>query len=311
MKKAAEVKYPHSASLFQFCRRVLDHKFGGLRVIDQDVGQILGFDPADCSHWKKGKKNVRSIQAMRLIADHLGVDERLVAEVAAGELEDAEAFHEYSGYGAFHLDNKIIETAKKDLYRQHAALWSKDKEAEFREIFSLNEAAIERAVADIHARINFLEAPLYLPEIAGAYPQIKLRPTAETAPDLAQKDLVQVQRDGTQTTISYPAGLEMRPYVRYRIAKGIALHFLDTLELAPRLPQDLSSVENHELYRHLLDVQSNIFAANLLAPAALIRREIANVNVSKDIVAQLAETIWVSKAFINRRLKELLKQDSL
>ena len=54
MKKDVPVKYPHSASLFQFCRQVLDHKFGDVRVIDQDVGQILGFDPADCSHWKKG-----------------------------------------------------------------------------------------------------------------------------------------------------------------------------------------------------------------------------------------------------------------
>ena len=58
MKKDMAVKYPHSANLFQFCRKVLDHKFGGIRVIDQDVGQILGFDPADCSHWKKGKKNI-------------------------------------------------------------------------------------------------------------------------------------------------------------------------------------------------------------------------------------------------------------
>lgn len=310
MKKAAEVKYPHSASLFQFCRRVLDHKFGGLRVIDQDVGQILGFDPADCSHWKKGKKNVRSIQAMRLIAEHLGVDDRLVAEVAAGDLQDSEAFYEYSGYGAFQLDTKVVDTAKKDLSRQYASLWTKDKDAEFREIFSLNISAIEQAVADIHSRINFLEAPLYLPELAGAYPQIKLRALADDAAVAPDKELVSTQQDGNQTIISYPASLEMRPYVRYRLAKAIALHFLDALELTPRLPQDMSAVQNHELFRHMIDVQSNIFAAYLLAPGALIRREMVNVNVSKDIVAQLAETFWVSKGFMNRRLKEILKQES-
>ena len=82
MKSEVTAKYPNSACLFQFCRKVLDHKFGGIRVIDQDVGQILGFDPADCSHWKKGKKNIRSIQAMKSIADHLGVDEKLVVDVA-------------------------------------------------------------------------------------------------------------------------------------------------------------------------------------------------------------------------------------
>ena len=69
-EKEVLIKYPNSANLFQFCRKVLDHKFGGIRVIDQDVGQILGFDPADCSHWKKGKKNIRSIQAMKSIATH-------------------------------------------------------------------------------------------------------------------------------------------------------------------------------------------------------------------------------------------------
>ena len=86
MKKETVAKYPHSANLFQFCRKVLDHKFGGIRVIDQDVGQILGFDPADCSHWKKGKKNIRSIQAMKSIADHLEVDEKLIVDVASGEI---------------------------------------------------------------------------------------------------------------------------------------------------------------------------------------------------------------------------------
>ena len=118
MKKETSVKYPHSASLFQFCRKVLDHKFGGIRVIDQDVGQILGFDPADCSHWKKGKKNIRSIQAMKSIAKHLGVDEKLVVDVASGEMADWEAFQEYSGYGNFEIDPKLIDSAKKDFLSQ-------------------------------------------------------------------------------------------------------------------------------------------------------------------------------------------------
>ncbi|MBP6217640.1 MAG: hypothetical protein KA436_03520, partial [Oligoflexales bacterium] len=56
--------YPHSVHLFRFCKRILDDKYEGLRVIDQDIGQILGFDPADCSHWKKGKKNIKSIEAI-------------------------------------------------------------------------------------------------------------------------------------------------------------------------------------------------------------------------------------------------------
>ena len=59
MKKSAENRYPHSAELFRFCKEALNikHNFE-VKVIDQHVGAILGYDPADCSHWKKGKKNM-------------------------------------------------------------------------------------------------------------------------------------------------------------------------------------------------------------------------------------------------------------
>ena len=174
MKKTAEIKYPNSANLFQFCRKVLDHKFGGIRVIDQDVGQILGFDPADCSHWKKGKKNIRSIQAMKSIAEHLGVDEKLVVDIASGEIEDSEAFFEFSGYGLFTVDAKLFEGAKKDFYRKNASDWSQDKEKEFRETFDVNIEAIEKIVSEIHTKINFQEAPLYLPEVVSHYTDLNL-----------------------------------------------------------------------------------------------------------------------------------------
>jgi len=315
MKKATEVKYPNSASLFQFCRRVLDHKFGGIRVIDQDVGQILGFDPADCSHWKKGKKNIRSIQAMKSIAEHLGVDERLVVDVAAGELDESEAFHEFSGYGAFDIDSKLLESAKKEYYRRNAATWSKDREQEFRALFSPNEGVIEEVVSAIHRKINFIEAPLYLPEISAAYPEIKLTPInpaqdAKTTTTATPNEVVNivVTHKGetgpngepiTTSEINYAMGTEMRPFVRYRIAKLMAQHFL--AHVAPT-PAEFGDFANH-----LQDVQGNIFAAKLLAPPALIRREMLQLNVAKDIVAQLAEVFWVSKTFMNRRLKDILQ----
>src|SRR5690606_19616207 len=183
MKKGLEVKYPNSASLFQFCRRVLDHKFGGVRVIDQDVGQILGFDPADCSHWKKGKKNVRSIHAMKSIANHLGVDERLVIDVAMGEVNEDEAFWEYSGYGSFNIDSSLLENAKKDYFRRNASQWNKDREVEFRVATEINEARIDQVVAEIHQKVEFKEAPLYLPELASRYPEIRLSPQELTKED--------------------------------------------------------------------------------------------------------------------------------
>jgi hypothetical protein len=300
MKKAVEIKYPHSANLFQFCRRVLDHKFGGIRVIDQDVGSILGFDPADCSHWKKGKKNIRSIQAMKSIAEHLGVDERLVVDVASGDLDDSEAFFEFTGYGSFNIDAKVFESAKKDYYRRNAANWSKDKEGEFRKYFDINESAIEDIVSAIHAKINFQEAPLYLPEVVTAYPEIELNPVDGGSDSNRQ---VVSELTGKAQIISYTAGSEMRPYVRYRIAKAMADFFLNE----KLNPTGITAGETNEFTTHLRDVQSNLFAAKLLAPANLIKKEMARINVSKDVVSQLAETFWVSKTFMNRRLKELLQ----
>ena len=304
MKKATEIKYPHSANLFQFCRRVLDHKFGGIRVIDQDVGQILGFDPADCSHWKKGKKNIRSIQAMKSIAEHLGVDERLVVDVASGEIDDSEAFHEFNGYGAFDLDAKLLDNAKKEYYRRNATTWTREKENEFRQLFSPSEGIIDQTVRAIHEKIKFTEAPLYLPEIATAYPELKLVPInpEKDETDLKTSPVVKISRQGAETEISYTMGLEMRPFVRYRIAKLMAQHFLAHVAPTP--------AEFGDFAQHLLDVQGNLFASKLLAPANLIRREMLQVNVSKDVVSQLAEVFWVSKTFMNRRLKDILQHSA-
>lgn len=311
MKKAAEVKYPSSANLFLFCRRVLDHKFGGIRVIDQDVGQILGFDPADCSHWKKGKKNIRSIQAMKSIAVHLGVDEKLVVDVASGDLDDSEAFYEFSGYGAFNIDVKMFEAAKKDFYRRHAGSWTKDKESEFKALFNANEPAIDHVVSEIHQRINFMEAPLYLPEVVAAYPDLSLMPVpvpdGENPPKQPLSSAavtVILKNNQGGTSISYQAGTEMRPYMRYRIAKAMSTHFLPAAGIEPKMD------DQSDYAQHLIDVQSNLFAAKLLAPAALIRREMAQVNVAKDVVSQLSEVFWVSKTFMNRRLKEILQSAS-
>ena len=301
MKKATEIKYPHSANLFQFCRRVLDHKFGGIRVIDQDVGQILGFDPADCSHWKKGKKNIRSIQAMKSIAEHLGIDERLVVDVAAGELDDTEAFYEYSGYGAFTVDSKIFESAKKDFFRRNSGQWTKDRELEFKDQFTANEPFIDEIVTRIHTKINFQEAPLYLPEVVAAYPDLVLMPvqSPKDSKQFADQPVI-VTHEEKKTFISYIAGSEVRPYIRYRIAKAMAEYFLQ--DIIAR-----STLELSDYAQHMIDVQSNVFAAKLLVPLNILRKEMAQITPSKDVVSQLSDIFWVSKTFVNRRIKDILQ----
>lgn len=299
MKKEVLAKYPNSANLFQFCRKVLDHKFGGIRVIDQDVGQILGFDPADCSHWKKGKKNIRSIQAMKSIATHLGVDEKLVVDVATGEMTDWEAFQEYSGYGDFDIDPNLFDTAKKDLYQKFANTWTREKEQQFKGYFEVNTQKIDDIVKRIHEAIQFKEAPLYLPEIVASYPKITLKPFDGTEEDTFSARVKVKELDG-KTIIEYPLDVKMRPFIRFKIAKSMANFFFKDNDLS--IPEELGS------HREIIsEIHYNLFAAKLLTPGNLIRQEMAGINVAKDIVSQLAEIFWVSKTFMNRRLKDILQ----
>jgi len=297
VKKEAELKYPHSANLFKFCRRVLDHKYGGIRVIDQDVGQILGFDPADCSHWKKGKKNIRSIQAMKSIAGHLGVDKNLVVDVASGEISDVEAYWEFTGYGSFKIDHKILEAAKKEYYRKHSGSWSRTKEQEFKDFFQINTNLIRKKVVEIHQTIGYLEAPLYLPEIVSHYPEVQLKPVNQWK-DAQAGSPVHYYQEGSKFVISYKTGLELKPYMRFRIAKSMAAHFL------PRRPQQPSNLKSFE--KHIADIEGNIFASHLLAPVALIRQEFKQIDTSKDLIIQLSEAFWVSRSFINQRIAEIM-----
>lgn len=297
MERLADSRYPNSAGLFQFCRLVLDHKFGGIRVIDQDVGGILGFDPADCSHWKNGKKNIRSIQAVKTIASHLGIDEKLVVDVASGEIDCHEAFNEYHGYGAFTINSGIVDAAKKDYYRRYAGNWNRDREHSFRDYFDTDEQGIDAVVEAIHEKIGLSEAPLYLPEVVNSYPKLRLEGVADFSD--THDGLISVADNDGVTTIKYQAGSEVQPYMRYCLAKAMAGYFLDSQRF---VNEDLDKYASHTL-----EVVSNLFAAKLLVPVALLKKELAAVDVAKDIVSQLAEAFWISKNFMNRCLKEILQ----
>lgn len=303
MKKEQEQKFPSSANLFKFCRRVLDHKYGGVRVIDQDIGQILGFDPADCSHWKKGKKNIKSIQAIKEIAKHLEVDERLIVDIASGELNDFDAYNEYCGYNPNIINDSMIEKAKKDFHRKNAHTWNEKLENDFDTYFKVNFELIQKSVDQIHEHISFKEAPLFLKEIADSYPEIKLR--IEPIPNLSDNKNFESGSthffwEGNQFIISYNKENELKPYTRFSMAKSLSVFFL---------PERKNPVkELLPLSRKLIELESYIFASRLLVPKHMLLDEMKQIDISKDIISQLAETFWVSRSLINIRLKDALNQ---
>ncbi|MGE0172294.1 MAG: ImmA/IrrE family metallo-endopeptidase [Oligoflexales bacterium] len=297
MKKVEANRYPHSATLFKFCKEALELRYdGNVKVIDQDVGAILGYDPADCSHWKKGKKNIRSLNTLRSIADHLNIDERLLIDIASGKISLEEAVFEFKGYGAFALQGKHLENLKKEFFKNPLRWQKEDSMASFEELFDLNRPEVVKIAQYVMDAGTFEQAPIYIPELYQLFNNIQL-----VAVNDFEKPVV-VERVGTGTeqvtTVQYRSG-EMRPYMRFLLAKELYKHLCTSGHSA--------CVKFIAAPEEVLDIQANIFAGLILVPTKLLRKEVEKLDSSMDIVSQLADTFWTSKALMNQRLRDYLQ----
>ncbi len=298
MKKMIENRYPNSATLFKFCKEALEIRYeGNVKVIDQDVGAILGYDPADCSHWKKGKKNIRSLATLRSIADHLNIDERLLIDIAAGRMDFDEAVFEYRGYGAFALQGRSLENLKKEFFKNPTRWQAETTKQTFEELFDTNRPSVVKAAEAVLAMGSFTEAPIYIPEIFRLFPNI----TLESDDTITEPITVAIQNENQpdQVTAIKFKGPEMRPYVRFLAAKELFMHLWRT-----KNPIVSMFAENP---KEVIDIQSNIFAGILLVPGNMLRKEVEKIDSSMDIVLQLADTFWVSKSLMNQRLRDYME----
>jgi hypothetical protein len=297
MKKIAENRYPHSATLFKFCKEALEIRYeGNVKVIDQDVGAILGYDPADCSHWKKGKKNIRALSTIRSIADHLNIDERLLIDIASGKVGLEEAVFEFRGYGAFNLGGRNLENLKKEYFKNPTRWQSEGSAKSFEELFDVDRAKVAKAVQEVVTLGNFTESPIYLPEVYQLFDGITLIADETIEGPVA----VEVVGEGTASTTTVRfKGPEVRPFVRFLLAKELYRHLCRTRNtVLGRLCEAPGEVQ---------EIQANIFAGMLLIPGTLLRKEVESIDSSKDIVLQLSETFWVSKALMNLRLRDYME----
>lgn len=312
MKKTEENRYPHSATLFRFCKEALALRYeGNVKVIDQDVGAILGYDPADCSHWKKGKKNIRALSTLRSIAEHLNIDERLLIDITSGKVSLEEAVFEYKGYGTFALRGKSLENLKKEYFKNPNRWNEADAPLKnFEELFKVDRPAIAIAVENIIQKGKFFETPIYVPEVYGLFEGINLvmDPNAEDA--LITENMPPLPSNTTdsrsngrkrkplETTVMY-RGPEMRPFMRFLATKELFQYLCRT-----RNPILGTLVESPI---ELIDVQANIFAGMLLVPDSLLKKEVDQLDCALDLVAQLADTFWVSKSLLNQRLRDYVE----
>ncbi len=179
-------RFPHSAELFKFCKEVLNiRKNATEKITDQDVGALLGFDPADCTHWKYGRKNIKSIQNLNQLAKALDVDPRNLIDISLGKNVLLDALIEYQGYGDFSCAKE-----ERDVLLAEA------------------NSIIERA--------NVRALPIFVPEFSNVFPEIEIKSLEN------QKDFVQTKEENGKSIITWTKGEKMGTALRFYLAKELA-----------------------------------------------------------------------------------------
>lgn len=273
MKRSGAVKFPNSVELFKFCQKVLMHQRGN-KIHDQEVGSILNFNPSDCSHWKRGEKNVKSVFALAKLAEYLGVEPTLIHDLAAGNIALDEAFFEY--------------TESRECLEIQNNLSNFDPEL----IRGVRER-VESFTRAIHQQFDFATPPLYLPEVMRFFAFAKTQPS-----DMTDKLSRILRVKAGQYLIHYRKG-DLRSQTRLSVVKDLSrILFEGERARFPELgPMD----------QQLLGYEEMIFAANLLVPKAMLLAEMNRLDSRRNVVAELATLFWVPKSLVGLQLQEILR----
>ncbi|NBX16945.1 MAG: hypothetical protein EBR09_06220 [Proteobacteria bacterium] len=290
MKRTDENRYPQSAELFRFCKEALNIKHAfEVKVIDQHVGAILGFDPADCSHWKKGKKNIKSLDTVKAIAQHLDLSERDVLDIVAGRSDVEESIHEYKGYGQSSLTPKQIDDIKRDYFKNSSRYQTALGVQSFEELIDLKRGKTIAAAEELLLRANVQALPVMIPEITeiiSAGFKVAEGPSEQKTALLTNTD------DSGCTTVTCRGG-DMKPFLRFLIAREIGRHIL-------------IGKQNFAEIQALVDIRLNIFASALLMPSYLLQSALRHADPTCDLVEQMSTLFWVPRSVVSNRLKDFI-----
>ena len=274
MKRSGAVKFPHSVQLFKFCQKVMMHQ-KGVKVRDQEVGSILNFNPSDCSHWKRGEKNVRSVFALAKLAEALSVETSLIHDITSGSADLDEAFFEYQ------------EARSYRTLRGHSASVTPEKIQEARE-------TVLEFVYQVQQEANFETPPLYLPEVMRSFAFITTQPV-----EMLDKLSRILRVKAGQYCIQYKKG-ELKAQTRMSMVKDLArIIFEGERERFPEFGQATQGLAVYE---------QQIFVANLLLPRGLLLSEMSKMDSRKNVIAELATIFWVPKSLVSFQLQELVAE---
>lgn len=273
MKRSGAVKFPNSVQLFKFCQKVLMAQKGG-KVHDQEVGSILSFNPSDCSHWKRGEKNVRSVFSLAKLAEALKVEPTLVHDVASGHIGLDEAFYEWQ---------------ESNSYKELTAKVAQENPADVAEA----RRRVEAFVAQIHEQCEFSTPPLYIPEVLRFFAFVSTQPT-----DMLDKLSRILRVKPGQYSIQYRKG-DLKPQTRMGMTKDLArIVFEGERERFPEL-----SAMNPTL----VEFEETLFTASLLVPKGLLLAEMAKLDSRRNVVSELATLFWVPKSLIGFQLSDIVR----
>lgn len=273
MKRSGAAKFPNSVQLFKFCHKVLTTR-KGTKVHDQEVGSILEFNPSDCSHWKRGEKNVRSVFSLAKLAETLQVDIALVHDVASGACGLDEAFYEWQETATIRaIQEKVAGCVDAEV-----------KAARDR---------VEAFVAQLHEQCDFTTPPLYIPEVMRFFAFVGTQPA-----DMMDKLCRILRVRPGQYTIQYKKG-DLKPQTRMCMTRELAkIVYQGERERFPELGAANPA---------LADYEELIFTASLLAPKALLLSEMSKLDSRKNIVNELAALFWVPKSLVGFQLQDIVR----
>jgi hypothetical protein len=273
MKRSTAVKFPNSVQLFKFCQKVMMHQ-KGTKVRDQEVGAILNFNPSDCSHWKRGEKNVRSVFSLAKLAETLSVETSLIHDVSSGAVNLEEAYFEYQESHAF------------------KSIYTKGIEEDFEAFQTVRTRAISFAEA-IQEQVEFKTPPLYLPEVMRAFAFISSQPVEM----LDRLSRILRTKPG-RYSIQFKKG-DLKPQTRMSMVKDLSRIIFEA-ERA-RFP------ELGEADSKFFAIEELIFTANLLSPRSVLLNEMSRLDARKNVISELASIFWVPKSLIGFQLQDIIR----
>lgn len=277
MRKSNEaLRFRNSALLFRFCLRVLETRKKGVKVHDQEVGNILQYNPSDTSHWKRGKKAVRSVYALEALSQSLNVALETIQDLADGQLELEEAWFDFAE----------SEEERRLMREQHAQVAHERRD---------RQLVLEEVAQQLLKKANVSSVPVYLPEVLQVLPFIQV-----AQGDVSDKIARSSRIKPGHYSIRYRKG-ELRAHTRAAIAREIARVILYSEREQFQIPAKVEALSFFET----LDLSNA-----LLVPKDALRMEVSKVSSKLNLVKTLSDVFWVPKSIIRARLGHLLLESA-